>query len=525
VDGSESARLRGRIEALEAGVSSLSLHGIGGFLEFAAERFSDALYWIAEDGSILYANQTASRMLGYTPAELCALKMYELNLDLDPASWSGMWGLLKASGSRRFEARHRRRDGRVFLVEVEAHFCCVDGEEYSCAFVRDVSERRELEQRLRQAEKMEAIGRLAGGIAHDFNNQLTGIMGYADLLRRASTDNQKAQRLVDQLSQAVKVAGELTGKLLAFSRQGNLVSEPVDLHRLIEDVVTMLSHSIDRRIQIETTLGAERFWTLGDPSQLQSSLLNLLLNARDAMPHGGTVTISTANVEFEAASSVPGPFELAPGTYVKIDVRDTGVGMDAETRARIFEPFFTTKEVGAGTGLGLSAVYGTVKSHKGAVSVDSTVGGGSCFTLYLPASRPGSVALLPTEEPASLRLRGHVVVIDDEPAVRDVQVQMLEALGCVVTTFEDPERAIEFFRAQKDGIDLVLLDLVMPGKSGEEVFYALRQIEPRMPVLIVSGYSVGGQAQRILEAGAKGLLQKPFTMASLAAKVSSLLRP
>src|SRR5690606_13266614 len=144
---------------------------------------------------------------------------------------------------------------------------------------------------------------------------------------------------------------------------------------------------------------------------------------------------------------------------------------------------------GAGTGLGLSAVYGTVKSHKGAVSVDSTVGGGSCFTLYLPASRPGSVALLPTEEPASLRLRGHVVVIDDEPAVRDVQVQMLEALGCVVTTFEDPERAIEFFRAQKDGIDLVLLDLVMPGKSGEEVFYALRQIEPRMPVLIVSGYS------------------------------------
>src|SRR5690606_18037041 len=132
----------------EAGVSSLSLHGIGGFLEFAAERFSDALYWIAEDGSILYANQTASRMLGYTPAELCALKMYELNLDLDPASWSGMWGLLKASGSRRFEARHRRRDGRVFLVEVDAHFCCVDGEEYSCAFVRDVSERRELEQRL-----------------------------------------------------------------------------------------------------------------------------------------------------------------------------------------------------------------------------------------------------------------------------------------------------------------------------------------------------------------------------------------
>jgi nitrogen-specific signal transduction histidine kinase len=407
---------------------------------------------------------------------------------------------------------------------VAAHFFRVGGKEYSCAFLSDISERKELEGRLRQAEKMEAIGRLAGGVAHDFNNQLAGIMGYAELLRAATSPNAKAQELVEQLCATVKVAADLTAQLLAFSRRGKFLAEPIDLHRLIGDVVTMFSRSVDRRIRVVTELEGRRSWTLGDPSQLQSALLNLLLNARDAMPEGGTVTVATSNVEFAEGDSAPRPLDLDYGEYVVVVVRDTGIGMDVEMQARIFEPFFTTKEVGVGTGLGLAAVYGTARNHKGAISVRSTPGHGSQFTLYLPVSRAGGARREHSDEPPSLRLHGQVIVIDDERVVRESEAQMLEALGCTVVGFADAESAIAYFEREHASVDLVLLDLVMPGRSGAEAFRALQAIEPRVQVLVVSGYSLDEQVQRLIEAGALGFLQKPFTMAELAAKVGPQLR-
>jgi two-component system cell cycle sensor histidine kinase/response regulator CckA len=494
------------------------------FLRFAAERLSEALYWIAEDGTILYANQSASQLTGYSVEELLAMKMYDVNVDLDATSWPAIWGMLKAAGQRTFEARHRCRDGRILQSQVSANMFVIGGMEYSCAFMRDTTELKELEGRLRQAEKLEAVGRLAGGVAHDFNNQLAGIMGYAELLRRASSHNPKAGELVDQLCGAVKVAADLTAQLLAFSRRGKFLAEPVELHRLIRDVVTMLSRGIDRRVRVVTTLEAERAWTLGDPSQLQSAVLNLLLNARDAMPHGGTITVTTSNVEILTDEPSTQQLGLAQGHYIALGVHDTGVGMDLEMQARIFEPFFTTKETGGGTGLGLAAVYGTAKNHNGAVGVVSALGSGSQFTLYLPSSRAGVTRRDHPEEPPSLRLHGHVIVVDDECVVRESEVKMLEALGCKVSSFADADTAIAFFRRSHRAVDLVLLDLVMPGTSGADAFTGLRNIDPKVQVLICSGYSLDEQVQRLMESGAKGFLQKPFSMATLAGRVGSLLR-
>ena len=501
---------------------SSEIPGLDYFLRFAAERFSEGVYWIDETGDILYANQRSTELTGYSLAELRALKVYDVNVDLDETSWPGIWGLLKASGTRTFEARHRHRDGHILNVQVSANLFSIDGKEYSCAFISDVSERKALEGRLRQAEKMEAIGRLAGGVAHDFNNQLAGIIGYAELIRRATLANAKAQELLEQLCAGVKVAADLTAQLLAFSRRGKFLAEPIDLHRLIRDVVTMFARSIDRRVRVVTVLDAERSWTLGDPSQLQSAVLNLLLNARDAMPEGGTITVATSNADFDADVSMPA-VELEAGAYVVISVRDTGVGMDAEMQSRIFEPFFTTKEVGAGTGLGLAAVYGTAKNHKGAVSAASSVGKGSQFMLFLPVSRPGTTRIEHSAEPPSLRLHGHVVIVDDESVVRDSQTQMLQALGCSVTSFADSEAAIAYFQSSYASVDLVLLDLVMPGTSGAEAFKVLKRIDSDVQILVVSGYSLDEQVQRLIEAGAMGFLQKPFTMATLAGKVGPLL--
>jgi two-component system, cell cycle sensor histidine kinase and response regulator CckA len=494
---------------------------------FALERLADGLYWMQEDGRVVYANAAASALMAYSVEELLGMKMYELNVDLDGSSWPAIWGLLKADGHRTFEARHRRKDGRVLQLEVSAHFFELEGKEYSCAFIRDIGERRELELRLRHAEKMEAVGRLAGGVAHDFNNQLGVIIGYAGLLRRAVRDNPKALSFVEELFAVARVATKLTAQLLAFSRRGKFLVEPVDLYALIGTVIPMIPLGLDKRIRVETELRAERAWVLGDPSQLQSVVLNLALNARDAMPHGGTLTFSTSNVHLDAtqpAQLAQPAGDLPPGTYVTLSVRDTGTGMDPQTQARIFEPFFTTKELGAGTGLGLAAAYGAIKNHKGAIAVQSVPHQGSMFTIHLPVSRSGSAQRPATEEPESLRLHGHVMLVEDEPALRAVARQMLSALGCTVTAFEDAASALGFFRESHAGVDLIILDMVLPGMTGAEAFAALKEIDRGVQVLVVSGYSLDGQAQQLVDDGARGFLQKPFDMAGLAGKVGAILR-
>jgi PAS domain S-box-containing protein len=496
------------------------------FTQFAVEHLADATYLMQEDAGIIYVNEAASRLVGYTIDELCGMKVYELNVDLDRTRWPAIWALLKAEGKRTFEARHRHKDGRVLDVEITAHFLELGGKEYSCAFVRDIGDRRQLEQRLRHAEKMEAIGRLAGGVAHDFNNQLAGILGYSEVLRLKIDNCPEAVELVDKLTHVVKVAADQTSRLLAFSRRGKFLVEPVDLHAMLRDVESMLSRSIDKRVSIDLRMAADRPWVSGDPSQLENAILNLALNARDAMPEGGTLTITTDNIEIGDGADAALPPGLGSGTYVTVTVRDTGIGMDKATQDRVFEPFFTTKDAAGGVGLGLAAVYGTVTNHRGGIVVDSEPGAGTSFTIYLPVTRPSASvgSRRDSGEPVGQRLHGHVLLVEDEPDVREVCGQMLEALGCTVTTAADGGSALATFREHHDRIDLVLLDLVLPRVNGPEVFRAIRDIDAEVPVLVVSGFSVDGEAQQLIDDGARGFLQKPFTLAALAGAVAQALR-
>lgn len=513
-------------DELETSVSEGLEPELDRFAQFAVEHLSDATYWMDENASIIYSNEAASRLVGYSIDELHEMKVYELNVDLDMTRWPGIWALLKAEGRRTFEARHRCKDGRVLDVEITAHFLELDGNEYSCAFVRDIGKRKLLEQRLRYAEKMEAIGRLAGGVAHDFNNQLAGILGYAEVLRLKIGDQREAVELVDKLSRVVRVAADLTSQLLAFSRRGKFLVEAVDLHAVLHEVVSILSRSIDKRVSIVSALSADRAWVLGDPSQLENIILNIGLNARDAMPTGGELTLTTEKVTFGTDPDPDRPVDLGPGNYIALSIRDTGIGMDRETQERIFEPFFTTKDHLGGTGLGLAAAYGTVRNHKGAIVVDSEPGCGSCFTLYLPVARPSDRAAARREsgEPRGQRLSGHVLLVEDEPDLRVVCGQLLEALGCSVTLAADGKRALDLFREHHESIDLVLLDMVLPEMNGTETFRAMKDIDPDVQVLVMSGFSLDGEAQNLIDRGAKGFLQKPFTLAALAGAIGSVLR-
>jgi PAS domain S-box-containing protein len=365
------------------------------FATFAVERFSDPAYLVREDGRIIYVNDAASAMLGFTRAEFLELPIYVLNAETPRAAWPAVWKALKDAGRRTFETSHRAKDGTVIPVEISANYVEFDGEEFSCAFARDIRDRKEIEKRLRQSEKMEAIGALAGGVAHDFNNQLTSIMGYSEILRELVGREVEAAELVDNVLLAAKRAADLTRQLLAFSRKGKYVVEPVDVHGLIAEVAGVVSRTIDRRIQIQLSLEAEVSVVQGDASQLQNAILNLAINARDAMPEGGVLRFSTSNSSADAPRAPFPGFQTPPGDYVDVRVADTGVGMDEETRAHMFEPFFTTKEQGKGTGIGLAAVYGTVKSHRGGISVESAPARGTTVHVYLPIAG-SDAALAPT---------------------------------------------------------------------------------------------------------------------------------
>jgi len=388
---------------------------------------------------------------------------------------------------------------------------------------RGEREREAMREQLQQSQKMEAIGRLAGGVAHDFNNLLTTIRGHAELLRRGYGEDTPTRRDLDAILTASKRAAELTGQLLAFSRRGKLRAEDVNLDKLIEEVARLLSHTVDPRIEIVCRFGLMGAVVTGDPSRLQSALLNLAVNARDAMPDGGCLTFSTTLVELDESFCRRLAMPTTPGTYAELRVVDTGVGMDPEMSKRVFEPFFTTKEIGRGTGLGLAAVYGTVKSHGGSIEVRSTPGEGSTFTLHLPVTRPRVAAHPTPPEGTWLEGRGTLLLVDDQPEVRRVTANILERLGYVVLSADDGVAALEVFQREHHRIRLVLLDVRMPRMDGAETLRRLRKLAPNLPVVIVSGFGADKDLETIRAIGVQGVVEKPFTVAELSEAVARAL--
>jgi PAS domain S-box-containing protein len=396
----------------------------------------------------------------------------------------------------------------------------------------DLTERRRLEDQLRQSQKMEAVGRLAGGVAHDFNNVLTVVKSFSEFLLEDLDKLDPRRADVEEIARAADRAAALTRKLLAFSRKQVMRPEPLDLNTLVVGMEKMLQRLIGEDMHIVTALDRELMTVEADPSSIEQVILNLAVNARDAMPDGGIVTIGTKNEILERTDAAWG---IEPGRYAALSVTDTGHGMDAETVARVFEPFFTTKEQGKGTGLGLAMVYGIVKQSGGHVSVESRPGHGTTFTVYLPqpvdfpTGEPQSAAqnVAQNTEPKRGALVTHggetILVVDDEEAVRSSTRRALERAGYAVVAATDGAEALRLFTEYDGAVQMLITDVVMPGLGGRELVGRLKIMSPRLPVLFVSGYTEEGvRKQGVLEPGA-AYLEKPFTPEKLLRKVREVL--
>jgi two-component system, cell cycle sensor histidine kinase and response regulator CckA len=418
--------------------------------------------------------------------------------------------------------RHRKKDGTVIEVEIVSHPVVFDGHDAQLVLSVDVTERRLLEQQLRQSQKMEAVGQLAGGVAHDFNNLLTAILGYADLLATRPGMDRAALGEIEEIRKAGDRAAGLTRQLLAFSRRQ--VMEPVVLrvNDLVENLEKMLRRLIGEDLDLVTRLDPSVSNVRADPGQLEQVVMNLAVNARDAMPRGGKLTIETSDVDLdEAYAQRHAP--VKPGRFVMIAVNDTGEGMDAATQARIFEPFFTTKEKEKGTGLGLSTVYGIVKQSGGYIWVYSELGKGTTFKVYLPRVEDIASARQPRPVSESRVGTETMLLVEDDPAVRKLSRRILERAGYKVLEAESGREALELARHANGGIPLVVTDLVMPDMSGTELAAELAALYPEIRVLFMSGYTDDAVVRHGLLAVGRAFIQKPFTPDALTRKVRETL--
>ena len=397
-----------------------------------------------------------------------------------------------------------------------------------CVLVlRDVTEKHHLESRLVQSQKMDALGQMAGGVAHDFNNMLTPILGAAQLLEQDSLSEVDRKRFAGMISAAARRAAELTHLMLTFSRKAPTDVKPIDMRKVIEDSRTLLQHSIGSHISIRTHCPLTPLLITGDIAQIQNILFNLALNARDAMPERGTLTFHLRRILLDQEYCRLHSFEINPGPYIEVQVADSGHGIAPEILPRIFDPFFTTKPSGKGTGLGLASVYGIMKKHNGLVTVYSEKGHGTIFHLYFPettaASQTGALQTAEGSHPHAPPGTPAVLIIDDEEGVRTVEKAALESLGYDVLSAGSGPEGIEVYRLRHDQISLIMLDLVMPGMSGEETFAQLQKINSQVKTLVVSGFDAAESISRLLRAGASGFLQKPFQISHLAKALQRVL--
>ncbi len=480
--------------------------------------------WVvdAETLRFLEVNRKAIDHYGYSREEFLAMTLLEIRPPEDIPIALLAVGKVLAGSPMAVPVRHRTKGGQMLEVLVSSRPVTFAGRPALMAIINDVTERHRLEAQLLQAQKLEAIGRLAGGIAHDFNNLLMTIRGFADLVTARADNRPDLLAPAEEIRQAGERAATLTRQLLAFSRQQALEPRVVDLNEVVAGIEAMLRQLIGERCACATALQAEPCPVLVDRSQLERVIVNLVINARDAMPDGGRLTIETARLELEAAG--PGaPAGAASGPHVMLAVSDTGHGMDAETRARIFEPFFTTKAPGKGTGLGLATVYGIVHQSGGHLGVASEPGRGSTFKIYFPrAAGLAERSRQPAVQPAPGG-KETVLVIEDDPALCRLVCAMLEEGGYAVLPAETPAAAIALAAAHTGSISLVLSDVRMPGTSGPGVVAQLVPLRPGIGVLYMSGDSGSVAGHRDLQPPGARLLGKPFTRQGLLRQVREIL--
>ena len=478
--------------------------------------------WVYEADSLrfLAVNDAAIRKYGWTRQEFLAMTIKDIRPPEDvPALLGSVTGGDGFGSFRPGTWRHQTKDGRLLDVEITAGRIEFDGRRAALVLAHDVSEKVALQRRLSEAEKMEAVGRLAGGVAHDFNNLLTVIGGYAEILLRRGGEHEELQ----EIARAARQASALTRQLLAFSRRQVLHPRVIDLNQIVAGMEGMLQRIIGDDVSVAVKLGDGLAPVEADRAQVERVILNLAANARDAMPDGGALTIETANVELEPAQ-VAQHGEGAPGPHVLLAVSDSGIGMDEEVRRHLFEPFYTTKPAGQGTGLGLATVFGVVKQSGGGIYVYSEPGRGSTFKIYLPVSAGSRADSEPDGGDARAR-RGSetIMVVEDDAGVRELVRLMLEANGYEVLAVEDAAEATSVCSRDPSRVDLLLTDVVMPGVNGGALAERLGEISPSMRVLFMSGYPDEAVHRHGQITDNAAFLEKPFTERSLAHKVREVL--
>jgi len=484
-----------------------------------------AMFVLDTDGLVVTWHVGAEHVFDFTADEMTGDPAAPL-FNLLPAQFQARLDEARQLGRAVWEGPCRRKNGDRFVGATAIRPLAGDPDLAGfVAVTRDVTEQRALEDRLRQGQKMEAIGLLAGGIAHDFNNMLLAILGNADLLEEDAQGDAGRLELIVEIQRSAKRAEALINRLLAFSRHQILQPTVVSLSSLVTDLLPMLRRVIVEHIEVVADTASQAQPVLGDRSQLEQVVVNLAVNARDAMPQGGRLTIRTSAAWLDEPTAGG---EVPAGAYALLEVTDTGIGMDAATRERIFEPFFTTKGFGYGTGLGLATVYGIVKQMGGLIRVTSQVGQGTTFQIYLPETREGAVA--PTQVVPPSPPRGHetLLLVEDDGAVRLFLVRTLERHGYRVLSAEHPAAALAIAEAQTDAIHLVITDVVLPGLVGPEFVSALADLrgdQPPLPVLYISGYADGSPVWRGQVPKASHFLQKPFSAGELLTRIRQILSP
>jgi two-component system cell cycle sensor histidine kinase/response regulator CckA len=496
----------------------------------AEERFYKAFHLNPEpitlatlgEGRYLDVNESFLRITGYKREEVIGRTSIELKFWEQPEDRSGMVDLLQQQGSvRDLEISFRTKSGERRVALDSADIIEVNGQACVIAILKDITDRKSLESQLRQLQKMEAVGQLSGGIAHDFNNILSVILGYAEILETGLEKNSKLRKTAQEITKAGQRAASLTRQLLAFSRQQVLEPKILNLNTVVTDTKKMLRRLIGEHIAIDSKLAPDLGQVIADRVQIEQVIMNLAVNARDAMPDGGQLVIETRNVDLDDEYCAHHP-PTAPGKYIELVMSDTGAGMDAQTLSHIFEPFFTTKEVGKGTGLGLATVYGVVKQSGGYIWVYSELGLGTTFKVYLPRVMKNDSEAEPTRPgTASATGSGTVLLVEDEESLRTLTRTMLEQGGYTVIEAPGGLEAIEAARNHAGAIDLLLTDMVMPGMNGREVARNLSQARPGIKIVYMSGYS--GFGNRGVDASEDVLVSKPFTRDTLLGKLHEVL--
>jgi len=494
-------------------------------LALVVNSSDDAILSVTAEETIATWNAGAERMYGYAPEEILGQHVSVLLPEERRRDLAGNRERLKRGEALvQYEVEHQRKDKSRLVVSltlspIRDAAGAVTG---VSAIARDMTEHRRLERQFQQAQKMEAVGRLAGGLAHDFNNYLTIINGFSQMLLSSLGAADPAREWIGEIKKAGAHASSLMRDLLVFSRQQVLSPRVLDLNAVVADLEKMLRHLIGADVELAVVPGAALGQVKADAGQIKQVILNLAVNARDAMPRGGKLTIETTNFELHAADPHQFP-ALAAGQYVLLAVSDTGMGMDTETQAHIFEPFFTTKEEGKGTGLGLAMVYGTVKQSGGGIWVHSEPGQGATFKIYLPRVDETGESVQPSEAQGDVAGTETILLVEDDPTVRDFAARMLRSFGYKILESKSPEDALAMGDQRHQAIDLLLTDVVLPRMSGRSVAEHLSLVRPGLRVLYMSGYTDGAIHQGgVLEANT-AYVQKPFTPDALARKVREVL--